>query len=276
MNNRSGILLEILSIVVLLVIILVIIIGYVSGSVGVEGLSVISTTVLTTALVILYYKQAETQRTQSKIMENQEEMMEVGISPHLVVEHITPSGADTLSISISNLGEGTAKKISLLTDYHFIEMNRDRYVRNPVELERKGDKYYRSGAAVQGGAELVEFTAESRVDDPDNRGDIRIKELINREALEDEVWTNDFYVEFFIQYEDQLGQQYIAETPKKNRFRMYYETGQAGGTSLAGLKRSFSWVRRDHPDLAEWTHLPQRYEYVNATDSQRSSDSEAE
>lgn len=78
------------------------------GAIGIEGLSVVASAVLTAFLVLLYFKQVQ-------IADQQYQLMELGRRANIVFDNQIIANGDRLEFKIRNTGEGVAHSIYLKT-----------------------------------------------------------------------------------------------------------------------------------------------------------------
>ena len=210
------------------------------GSWGIEALGVAVSGVLTLALVGLYRRQTTIQETQTEIMGAQEEWMEFGYAPDVVIDSWTVHRKnEVLDVYLMNLGNGVAKELAVAIRVAPVpsgriaaQVKRDEpdFSRSDVcQLQCEGRDY--NSGVLNNSMERVQFRAEPTFSARDLDLPARVMEEGSFETISE--WYNEqgmagLLVYLKLMYRDQNG------TSKSEVFyAVEVELSASGGLSLA-------------------------------------------
>ena len=135
-------------------------------TINLETISIVGNLVLSALLVLLYglnhqtqSEQTDIQKRQTGLQETQSEIQKKMFEPIISIEHVSLSG-NSVSVWLSNFGEGSATDLSLVMYVEFIPRVRSLWSVNRKRLKRNdADDDARSGSVLEGNAEMVSFEA---------------------------------------------------------------------------------------------------------------------
>jgi len=139
----------------------------------IETTGTIANVALTLALVALYRRVVDVQQHQRKIMGNQETIMEVQHKPELIISKWSLQ-ADGICLELSNIGDGFAKDLSLITyikslnnlphgQPEIFDIDEEVALFNATEIEQRAGRRHQLKNSLLPGEKSIQFCGPTDV-----------------------------------------------------------------------------------------------------------------